>query len=97
MLVKNIAICAGSGGSLFSEINKDRRHRIDLVITGELSHHEVLDCTQNGIAVILCGHCSSERHYLPTLKNILTLIMDGGVTCPEIIISETDRPSIEIV
>ena len=33
--IKSLAVCAGSGSKLLSNLN------VDLVVTGEFSHHEV--------------------------------------------------------
>ena len=58
--VSSIAICAGSGGSVFSKMNE----HLDLLITGEMSHHEVLAATERGQTVICLDHSNSERGYL---------------------------------
>ncbi|KAL1632992.1 hypothetical protein SLS58_011275 [Diplodia intermedia] len=56
--VSSIGICAGSGGSLFSGIN------VDLLFTGELSHHEALAAIEKGQVVITLFHSNTERGYL---------------------------------
>lgn len=58
--VRAIAICAGSGGSLFSDLPPD----VDLLFTGELSHHEALAATEAGKVVIALFHSNSERGFL---------------------------------
>ncbi len=40
--VKTIAICAGSGGSMLNRVPAS------LYLTGEMSHHQVLDANQQG-------------------------------------------------
>ncbi|XP_030762729.1 NIF3-like protein 1 [Sitophilus oryzae] len=65
-LISKVALCAGSGSSVLSNINAD------LYLTGEMLHHDVLDATQKGINVILCNHSDSERGYLKHFQNILT-------------------------
>jgi dinuclear metal center YbgI/SA1388 family protein len=64
-LISSIAVCAGSGGSALSGTVAD------LYWTGEMSHHEVLDCVKSGISVVLCEHSNTERPYLPTLSQKL--------------------------
>jgi len=56
--IKSVGICAGSGGSLFSGLD------VDLLFTGELSHHEALAAIENGQCVITLFHSNSERGYL---------------------------------
>lgn len=58
-LVTDIAICAGSGGSVLKQ-SED----VSLYLTGEMSHHEILDAVQRGVSVLLCEHSYSERGYL---------------------------------
>lgn len=59
-LVQTIAVCAGSGGSVFKSISSP----VDVLWTGEMSHHEVLEATAAGRSVILCEHSNTERGYL---------------------------------
>jgi putative NIF3 family GTP cyclohydrolase 1 type 2 len=57
--IKSIALCAGSGGSLFAGLND-----IDLLFTGELSHHEALAAIERGQCVITLFHSNTERGFL---------------------------------
>lgn len=59
--ISSIAVCAGSGGSVLAGV------KADLYWTGEMSHHEVLDCVRSGVSVVLCEHSNTERPYLPVL------------------------------
>ena len=52
--VKVIAVGAGSGSKLLSNLN------VDLVITGELSHHEILHETHRNVSVIVTDHSNTE-------------------------------------
>lgn len=61
-LVSTVAVCAGSGASLLNGLD------VDLYLTGEMLHHDVLEATQKGIHVILCNHSDSERGYLKLFK-----------------------------
>lgn len=79
--IKTVAVCAGSGASLFKNV------KADLYLTGEMSHHEVLDLVHNHGHVILLNHSNSERGYLKKFKEILGKSLNSSV---EIIVSETD-------
>ncbi|MEM9420759.1 MAG: Nif3-like dinuclear metal center hexameric protein [Planctomycetota bacterium] len=60
--VKTVAVCVGAGGSLFENT------AADAYVTGEMQHHQALDLTQQGKAVILAGHTNTERPYLPAYR-----------------------------
>lgn len=63
--VRRIAVAAGSGGSVL------RGQRVDLWLTGELSHHEALAAVAAGTAVVLGEHSNTERGYLKLLQKQL--------------------------
>lgn len=58
-LVRSIAVCAGSGGSVLRACTN-----VDVWITGEMGHHEVLAANARGVSVILANHTNTERRYL---------------------------------
>jgi putative NIF3 family GTP cyclohydrolase 1 type 2 len=60
--VTRVAVCAGAGGSLFEAVTG-----VDLFVTGEMRHHDVLDKVRHGSSVILSEHTHSERGFLPEL------------------------------
>jgi dinuclear metal center YbgI/SA1388 family protein len=59
-----IALCPGAGSSLFQKLQQPH-----LYLTGEMSHHDILDRKRNGQAVILTEHSNCERGYLPILES----------------------------
>lgn len=84
--VKTIAICAGSGGSVFRGV------KADLYYTGELSHHEALYFTESGSSLIACNHSNTERAFLKVLKEQL----QKEIPEAEIDISTEDRDPYEV-
>lgn len=66
MMISSIGICAGSGGHLFSEAEKNGDD-VDLYFTGELSHHEALAAIERGKCVICLFHSNTERGFLHTV------------------------------
>ncbi len=64
--IKRVAVCPGAGGTLFSSV----RH-VDLLLTGEMRHHDILSKVSNGTSVILTDHTNTERGYLPILQERL--------------------------
>ncbi|CAL3969781.1 unnamed protein product [Diplocarpon coronariae] len=63
--IKSIGICAGSGGSMLNGLD------VDLLFTGELSHHEALAAIEAGRCVITAFHSNSERGFLKHMKQDL--------------------------
>lgn len=87
--VSSVALCAGSGSSILQGVNAD------VYLTGEMSHHEVLDASSNGVTVILCEHSNSERGYLETYrKQILNALGNENIS---IVLSKTDRDPIDVI
>ncbi|XP_027729228.1 NIF3-like protein 1 [Vombatus ursinus] len=86
--VKVVALCAGSGSSVLQGVEAD------LYLTGEMSHHDVLDAAAQGINVILCEHSNTERGFLSELKDTLAAHLENKVN---IILSEKDRDPLQVV
>lgn len=87
-LVRRVAVCAGSGKSVF-----DRAPGFDVYVTGELGHHAVLAHLAAGSSVILAEHSSTERGYL---RDYATRITERSAGALEALVSETDREPLEI-
>jgi len=85
--VRSIAVCAGAGASVVAG------SKADLVLTGEMSHHEVLDLTQAGVSVLLADHSNTERGFLAIMQERLTTWLPGTTT----LLSTEDREPLEIV
>ena len=65
--ITRAAVCAGAGGSVFEQC----RERVDLLLTGEMRHHDILYRVETGTSVIVTDHSNSERGYLPKLAQRL--------------------------
>ncbi|KIK52053.1 hypothetical protein GYMLUDRAFT_50126 [Collybiopsis luxurians FD-317 M1] len=91
--VETVAICAGSGGSVF------RGKKADVYFTGEMQHHEVLAAVAAGTNVILCGHTNTERGYLPILASKLESQLQTAAFNEvfDIVVSESDKHPLQIV
>ncbi|TDL26344.1 NGG1p interacting factor 3 [Rickenella mellea] len=92
-LVKSVAICAGSGGSMLNGVEAD------VYFTGEMSHHEVLAAIANERTVILCGHTNTERGYLNILakKLVSELAESKESEKVEVLVSKEDRHPLKFV
>ncbi len=63
--VRSVAVCPGAGGSVLA----GGADGADLLLTGEMRHHDVLAHTAAGRAVILTDHTHTERGYLPRYRD----------------------------
>lgn len=85
--IRKVAVCAGSGGSLLTP-NLD----VDLVITGELSHHQMIALNSAGCSVILTEHSNSERTYL---RQVYMEKLKSALPDLEIVFSERDKDPVQ--
>ncbi|PAA91338.1 hypothetical protein BOX15_Mlig002832g3 [Macrostomum lignano] len=86
-LIRGVAVCAGSGASLLRNIGD----KCDLLLTGEMSHHELLWHADQGRSVIVTGHSNCERPYLPVAAAALAKRMPSLVFH----VSKTDKDPLE--
>lgn len=87
--VRTVAVCPGAGGGLFAGLGG-----VDLLVTGEMRHHDVLARVASGTSVILTDHSHSERGYLPVLAARLGEALGGGV---QVRVSEVDADPLQIL
>ena len=87
-LLKEVAVCPGAGGSVFEGLRG-----IEVFVTGEMCHHDVLARVADGSSVILTDHTNTERGYLGVLKSKLEEMLEGV----EIVVSEVDSDPLTVV
>ena len=85
--IGSIAVCAGSGGEIL------RKTKADVILTGEMSHHDVLDAVHRGSTVILTEHSNSERGFLHVWIKSLSKNFDPI----KVIVSETDADPLKVI
>ncbi len=90
--LRRVAICPGAGGSLFEKLPTSGDGAPDLLLTGELRHHDVLSRVACGTSAILTDHTNTERGYLPILARTLSAALPGLI----IRVSEVDRDPLVI-
>ncbi|GMM50589.1 hypothetical protein DASB73_015470 [Starmerella bacillaris] len=93
-LIATIAVCAGSGGSVLKGV------KADLVVTGELGHHDQLRLREQGTSCIVTGHWNSEAGFLGIFAEHLAQQLSAlGAAAPnaKIMISQEDRSPMEYV
>ncbi len=66
--VTRAAICPGSGKSV---IGKAVEAGAQVLITGDIGHHEGIDGAAQGLAIIDAGHYGVEKMFIPYMKEFL--------------------------
>lgn len=104
--ITSVALCAGSGGSMLGGLD------VDLLFTGELSHHEALAAVEQGRCVITAFHSNTERGFLKArmaerlsdaikvevldMANLPKWEYTDGTDEFEVVVSEVDRDPYEV-
>jgi putative NIF3 family GTP cyclohydrolase 1 type 2 len=89
--VTRIALSPGSGGSMVREAIA--KHA-EVLITGDIGHHDGIDAAANHLAVIDAGHYGIEQIFIPFMKNYLQNLPGADL---EVIEAEPAFPSKVIV
>lgn len=90
--VKSFGVCAGSGYDILKKAD------VDLLVTGETSHHSALRAIQQGKTLVTVFHSNSERAYLQqVLKPTLEADLKKSVPEAEAVVSEYDKDPFTIV
>ena len=72
--VETAAIMPGSGGDMIKDVLK---LGLDVMITGDIKHHEGLDAVGMGLAIIDAGHFELEKIFIPYMKEFIERNMNG--------------------
>ena len=94
-MIGTVAVCVGSGAGVFG----DNGAGADLLVTGEMSHHDALRHTQLGRVVATVFHSNSERRYLrdvlqPRLERELAGTAHADA---RVVVSAADHDPFDIV
>ncbi len=71
---KRVVVCVGAAGSWLFALGIGAG---DVVVTGEIRHHDALAIARRGASAIALGHWASERPVLAPLAELLGGMMDG--------------------
>ncbi len=66
--VKRAAVCPGSGKSV---ITKAICAEAQVLVTGDIDHHEGIDASAQGLAIIDAGHYGVEKLFIPYMAQYL--------------------------
>lgn len=67
--VRRVALCPGSGKSVIEEAI---RQKADVLVAGDIGHHEGIDATEQGLAIVDPGHYGSEWIFVDDVASLLT-------------------------
>lgn len=87
-LIRSLAVCPGAGGSVL-----ERVEHVDLLLTGEMRHHDVLARRSRGTHVVLTDHTNTERAYLPRFAEALARDCSGL----SVLVSSSDADPLAVV
>lgn len=66
--ITRVAVCGGAGMSFLHEVIAAGA---DAYVTGDISHHEMLEAKELGITVVAAGHFETEYPAMTALKNMV--------------------------
>jgi dinuclear metal center YbgI/SA1388 family protein len=78
-VVRRVAICGGSGGSLVSAAKAERA---DVFVTGDVRHHEALSALDMGLMIVDAGHDMTETVALGALRKRLSKELNVEALAP---------------
>lgn len=85
-MVKRIAVMPGSGNS---EIGQAVMQGADMMITGDIGHHEGIDALAKGMMILDAGHYGLEKVFVEYMQHILTEEWKG---CVHVTAEKTKQP-----
>lgn len=77
-IVETAAVMPGSGGSYIKDAI---RAGADVMITGDIDHHEGIDASAEGLIVIDAGHYGIEKLFIPYMEEFIKRELPGIRTC----------------
>lgn len=92
--IRRIAFLNGSGGKF---IRSARLAGADLLVTGDLGYHEMLDAVEMGLCVIDAGHYATEKIMMKAIYLFLVNKFDQIGYDVEVIQSKTNNDPVVII
>lgn len=86
--ITRAAVCPGAGGTLLLGARD-----ADLLVTGEMRHHDVLACVARGVSVILTDHTHCERGFLGRYARRIA----GALPEVVVTVSQADADPLSVV
>jgi dinuclear metal center YbgI/SA1388 family protein len=75
-LIRRVAVVGGAGGGMVSEAADSGA---DLLLTGDVTHHQAIDALQRGLVVVDGGHFATERAaFARVIQNLASSMIEQG-------------------
>lgn len=87
--VGRIAVCPGSGKSV---IGISLKKGADVLITGDIGHHEGIDAAAQGLAIVDAGHYGIEHIFTRDMKEYLEKYVPGA----EVTAAPVNHPFVNV-
>ncbi|PKI83325.1 hypothetical protein MVES1_003196 [Malassezia vespertilionis] len=85
----SFATCAGSGASVLRACTD-----VDVWITGEASHHEILAANAQGVSLIITNHTNTERRFF---RDVFAPLLRDQLPALQVHVSDKDRDPLMTV
>lgn len=85
--VSRIAVSPGAGGSM---IRYALQQKAQVLVTGDIGHHDAIDAAAQGMAIIDAGHYGLEHIFIPFMAEYITRVSGGAI---KVIQAESDFPA----
>ena len=85
--VSRVAISPGAGGSM---IRYALEKRAEVLITGDIGHHDAIDAAAEGLAIVDAGHYGLEHIFIPFMEEYVKRVTGGTI---EVILAEPAFPA----
>lgn len=88
--VSKIGVCSGAGASYYTDAVQKN---CELLITGDVKHHDFIDAMNAGISIIDAGHFYTENIFYDSLKAFL----ESRFSDIEIVISQKNIDIVNVI
>ena len=85
--VSRVAVSPGAGGSM---IRYALEQKAQVLVTGDIGHHDAIDAAAQGMAIIDAGHYGLEHIFIPFMADYVKRVSGGSI---EVIQAEPDFPA----
>lgn len=85
--VSRVAVSPGAGGSM---IRYALEQKAEVLVTGDIGHHDAIDAAAQGMAIIDAGHYGLEHIFIPFMAEYVARVSGGAI---EVIQAEPDFPA----
>ncbi len=93
-LIKKVAIINGSGNKY---VGVAKRSGADVLITGDMQYHQIVDALEDGLSIIDAGHFDTEKQMIKMVTNYLKSVIGKLGYTVEVIDSKTNINPIKIL